>query len=150
VNRQTTNRPKWPRSTPPWSSLQPHRSWGQRLTVTTTMEVGIDIGPLQAVFQANMPSQRFNYQQRVGRAGRRGQAFSFVLTVCRSKSHDLHYFRHHEQITWGLGVHGDLVGTWGLGVMGTWGQTEFQVNLKLGLTTRSPGLGQAASSWRAR
>ena len=124
------------------------------------MEVGIDIGPLQAVFQANMPSQRFNYQQRVGRAGRRGQAFSFVLTVCRSKSHDLHYFRHHEQITWGLGVR-----PWGLGVMGTWGQTEFQVNLKLGLTTRSPttrspttrspttrspGLGQAASSWRAR
>jgi DEAD/DEAH box helicase domain-containing protein len=69
------------------------------LAVTTTMEVGIDIGPLQAIFQANMPPQRFNYQQRVGRAGRRQQAFSMVLTVCRSKSHDLHYFRHPEQIT---------------------------------------------------
>jgi DEAD/DEAH box helicase domain-containing protein len=69
------------------------------LCVTTTMEVGVDIGSLRAVFQANMPPQRFNYQQRVGRAGRRGQAFAIVLTVCRSKSHDLWYFRNPDRIT---------------------------------------------------
>src|SRR5262249_49578128 len=69
------------------------------LSVTTTMEVGVDIGELRGVFQANMPPQRFNYQQRVGRAGRRGQAFSIALTVCRSRSHDLHYFRYPDKIT---------------------------------------------------
>ena len=69
------------------------------LSVTTTMEVGVDIGALKGVMMANMPPMRFNYQQRVGRAGRRGDPLALALTVCRGRSHDDYYFDHPEKIT---------------------------------------------------
>ena len=69
------------------------------LSSSTTFEIGVDLGDLETVFLRNVPPEPFNYTQRVGRAGRRGDMPGFALTYCCRRPHDLyHYAEPMERI----------------------------------------------------
>ncbi len=68
-----------------------------------TMELGVDISALNAVYLRNIPPTPANYAQRSGRAGRSGQA-ALVITYCAALSpHDQYFFKEPKAM-----VHGEV------------------------------------------
>ncbi|HRX87181.1 MAG TPA: helicase-related protein, partial [Phycisphaerae bacterium] len=61
------------------------------LVCTPTLELGVDIGKLDAILMRNVPPLPANYWQRAGRAGRRHR-MAVDFTYCRPLSHDRAYF----------------------------------------------------------
>ncbi|MCL4434827.1 MAG: DEAD/DEAH box helicase [Actinobacteria bacterium] len=64
------------------------------LSCSTTFELGVDVGEVQAILMRNVPPTPANYVQRAGRAGRRLGAAALVVTFAQRRNHDLHYFEN--------------------------------------------------------
>lgn len=68
------------------------------LSCSTTFEMGVDVGELEATFLRNVPPETANYIQRAGRAGRRTSSAAFCVTYARRASHDMTFYQKPEKI----------------------------------------------------
>ncbi|MEO0433908.1 MAG: DEAD/DEAH box helicase [Cyanobacteria bacterium J06656_5] len=67
------------------------RSDPNLLSATSTLEMGINIGDLSSTLLCSVPPTQANYQQRIGRAGRR-DGNAFVGAIANGRPHDLYYW----------------------------------------------------------
>ncbi|GAB6147761.1 DEAD/DEAH box helicase [Stetteria hydrogenophila] len=66
------------------------------VVATPTMELGVDIGDLDAVVMAHLPRSYSSYVQRAGRAGRRGRA-GLVATILGDDPIEAYYLRKPQE-----------------------------------------------------
>ncbi len=78
--------------------LHPHSNSVNVLAATSTLEMGIDIGDLNVMGNANIAPKPSNFLQRVGRAGRKEGA-ALVLNYAHSgEPHDMYYFTYPKEM----------------------------------------------------
>jgi ATP-dependent helicase YprA (DUF1998 family) len=80
------------------------KSEGERintLVCTPTLELGVNIGTLDALLMRNVPPLPANYWQRAGRAERQFR-MALDITYCRAASHDRAYFSDPLKMLEGL------------------------------------------------
>ncbi len=68
------------------------------LSCSTTFELGVDVGDLNAVLLRNVPPTPTNYAQRAGRAGRRTDSVAMVVTFAQRRQHDLTFYTEPERM----------------------------------------------------
>lgn len=66
-----------------------HRGSDACIVCTSTLELGIDVGDLDLVFQANAPSTVSSFMQRMGRTGRRAGQMANTTFLCEEVGHML-------------------------------------------------------------
>lgn len=67
------------------------------LACSPTLEMGIDVGGLEAVAMRNIPPRPDNYAQRGGRAGRRARV-GLVVGYANRRPHDQYFYDHPDEM----------------------------------------------------